>query len=132
VIENSWGANDFAIFTHCSNCCRYKRIMIRKLSLLIALAAVAFTGLLPDTADARRKEQEAARAQLKSGGLMSIRQIEPKVKARMSGMEYLGFTFNASNQTYRLKFLEQNKQEKTSRVRHVYVNARSGAIIRVK
>ena len=84
---------------------------------------------LPVNADIRRTDQEAARAQMKSGKSKSSTEIIRNVRSRMKGMEYLGFKFDQRSNTYQLRFLERNKSTKKSRVVLVNVDARSGAIL---
>lgn len=105
------------------------RIMNKIYSILAAfLVATAVVASAP-AADARRTDQQKARQQMKSGELIPFADIERNVKARMRNMEYLGAQFNARNSTYRFKFLEKNRSTQTSRVVHVDVDAKTGAIL---
>ncbi len=91
--------------------------------LLFALASLVIG--MPGAAAADRKgDQQTAREQMKSGKVMSLRQIEARVLPRMRGMEYLGPEYDSGAQVYRLKFIDKN------RVRFVDVDARSGRVLR--
>lgn len=103
--------------------------MIGKYSLYIAFVALVSVSFFPANADARRTDQEAARAQMKSGNTKSSTEIIRDVRNRMKGMKYLGFKYEQSNNTYELRFLESNQATQKSRVILVSVDARSGAIL---
>ncbi|MEE9433545.1 MAG: PepSY domain-containing protein [Sphingorhabdus sp.] len=96
--------------------------MKMKFALLTILAGFAVTVAQP--ADARRGDQVNAREQMKSGKVMSLREIEARVLPRMRGKEYLGPEYDSGAQVYRLKFIEKN------RVIFVDVDARSGRVLR--
>ena len=100
--------------------------MIRTASfgLLLALG-IAFAA--PAAARDPHAVQFAAQQQMRSGEVMSLRQIETRVVPAMSDMEYLGLDdYDEVNQVYRLRFINGN------RVYFVYVNARNGQVIRVR
>jgi uncharacterized membrane protein YkoI len=88
-------------------------------------AALAFAMLsLSQTADARRGEQDDARADMNSGKVKSLREIEGAIVPRMRGMQYLGPEYDPQAQVYRLKFINND------RVIFVDVDARTGGILR--
>ncbi len=96
-----------------------------KTSALItsALVALSLVGM-PAPADARRDNQDDARKQMRSGEIKSRSEIEKRVVPKMKGMRYLGFSYDPDTLVYTLRFI------KGQRVVDVFVDARSGAILR--
>lgn len=93
--------------------------MNRTLALLLSAAA-----LLPLPAGANpRDPQVAARAEVRSGGELPLREIERRVLPAMRGMEYLGPAYDPKAMAYRLKFIHNG------RVVNVDVDARTGEVL---
>lgn len=108
------------------------RIMNKLYSILAAFLIATAVVVTAPAADARRTDQQKARQQMKSGELIPFADIERNVRRRMKDMEYLGAQFNARDSTYRFKFLEKNRSTQKSRVVHVDVDAKTGAILRTR
>ena len=75
-------------------------------------------------ADPRRNDQKDARSQMKAGEIKPRTQIEASIIPKMKGMRYLGFSYDPDSLVYVLRFI------KGERVVDVFVDARSGAILR--
>lgn len=108
------------------------QIMKKIHPILVAFLVTTTAVLTAPSSDARPKDQEKARQQMKSGQLMPYAEIERNVRRRMRKMEYLGSQFNARNSTYRFKFLNRDSATQKTRVVFVDVDARSGAILRTR
>lgn len=103
--------------------------MNKTYTFLIAILVAAGSMITAPFADARPKDQEKARQQMKSGQLMPYAEIQRKVRSRMKNMEYLGSQFNERNSTYRFKFLSRDRSSQKTRVVYVDVDAKSGNIL---
>ncbi len=95
-----------------------------------AFSAAILAGLsvlsLPVTAyaDPRRNDQENIRSQMKAGEVKKLRDIEARIIPRMKDMRYVGNSYDPEAMVYILRFM------KGERVVDVFVDARSGAILR--
>jgi len=91
-------------------------------SALLLSAAALF---MQSSADAKpRPEQAEARKQMMDGNVRSLSSIKKRIIPKMAGAEYIGHEFDPESLVYFLKFV------KNGRVMLVYVDARSGAILR--
>ena len=77
----------------------------------------------PLSAQQRPDEQNGARRGLRSGEVLSLRDIERRVFPSKQGMQYLGPEYDPAAMVYRLKFIRDG------RVVFVDVDARTGQVI---
>lgn len=87
---------------------------------IVSAALIALALAAPATAQ-RRGDQYQAFEALKSGRVLSLREIEDRVLPRMRGSTYLGPEYDGG--VYRLKFMRGGS------VIWVDVDARTGAVI---
>ncbi len=106
--------------------CALPNPMSMKNATLLLIAAMLGTATVPAMADSRNKadDQGKARAQLRDGKALSLREIEGRVIPRMRGMEYLGPEYVSYANVYRLKFIDGG------RVIFVDVDPRTGEVLR--
>jgi uncharacterized membrane protein YkoI len=99
--------------------------MVKRIPLLLAVAAIGLTSLAPaaDARPRRDREQDAAYKARKQGRIMSLRSIESRIMPHMRGAKYLGPELDAGSGTYRLKFM------RGGRVIWIDVDARTGRVI---
>ena len=91
------------------------------LSSMVALALLGGSLAGPVAlAQGRKDEQGQARREMQAGNVLSLREIEQRVLPQMSGMEYLGPSYDPVAMAYRLKFIRDG------RVVFVDVDARTG------
>lgn len=89
------------------------------LSLSLAVAVSTAPHAFAKPGDA----QGQARAEMRAGNVMSLREIEGRVLPTMPGMQYLGPEYDPAAMAYRLKFIRDG------RVVFVDVDARTGQVI---
>ena len=97
---------------------------LRTLIASAMMGVALFGGLAAAPAAAQgRSDQRAARAEMRAGNQLSLREIEQRVLPVMRGHQYLGPAYDAEAMAYRLKFIRDG------RVTFIDVDARSGRII---
>ncbi len=96
--------------------------MMKKPAIFAALALATLSANM--SVDARQREQDDVREDMRNGKVKSLRQIEASIVPRMRGMQYLGPEYDPTAQIYRLKFINGD------RVIFVDVDGRTGGILR--
>ena len=76
--------------------------------LIPTLLTAALLAPLPAVAGPR-DPQVAARAGVRSGGELSLRELERRVLPTMRGMEYLGPAYDPAAMAYRFKFIHNGR-----------------------
>ncbi|MBU6268059.1 MAG: hypothetical protein KGN34_10995 [Sphingomonadales bacterium] len=90
---------------------------------LLAGLALAILAPAPSALAGPGDAQGAVRNGVRSGAVLSLREIEGRVLPTMHGMQYLGPEYDPAAMAYRLKFIQNGH------VVFVDVDARSGEII---
>jgi uncharacterized membrane protein YkoI len=100
--------------------------MTLRRSFMVTLASGLALGAMAAPAAAQdqlQADQGKARAEIKKGTQLPLREIERRILPQMQGSEYLGPAYDSTANAYRLKFIRDG------RVTYVDVDARSGRII---
>ncbi len=102
-----------------------KMLLIPATLLATLAAAPVLIGAAPMVAgaDQRRSDQMSAFEARKTGRLLSVREIEARVRPQMGDAQYLGFDYDSGSAIYTLKFLRDGT------VIWVDVDGRNGQIV---
>ncbi len=98
-------------------------MVLRNLTLSIAMIGAVAAATAGDARPPRDREQEAAMRGLQQGRILPLRAIEAMIVPRMRGFDYLGPEFDGTSERYRLKFLGAGQ------VVWIDVDARTGQVL---
>jgi hypothetical protein len=100
---------------------------MRKLIAPFLAAALIAGGLAAPAAAQSRNDQASAREQMQAGHTLPSREIERRIVPQRTekGEDYLGFEYEPTGSTYRLKFI------RGTQVTWVDVDARTGRVLRI-